>query len=126
MRLVLPSPHGSGTNLDLACLECPRVMWKPQAFIVVFRLLFSTSDTSTAKIGFSKPLIERWGGTATQKREHSTGLSGCKQVCRVANLACFLNRYTTFCGFSAATSTTDCDASPVWPLPGDPTILHHF
>jgi hypothetical protein len=37
------------------------VMWKSRAFLVVFRLLFSTFDTSTAKIGFSKPLIERWG-----------------------------------------------------------------
>jgi hypothetical protein len=49
------------------------------------------------------------GGTATQKREDSTALSGCKQVCGVANLACFLNRYTIFCGFSPAISTTDSD-----------------
>ena len=62
--------------------------------------------------------IENWifeaadrvlGGTATQKREHSTGLSGCKQVWTVANLACFLNRYTILCGFSPAIPTTHCD-----------------
>src|SRR5271169_614628 len=51
------------------------------------------------------------GGTATQKREDSTALSGCKQVCGVANLACFLKRYTIFCGFSPAISTMDSDIS---------------
>jgi hypothetical protein len=49
------------------------------------------------------------GGTATQKREDSTALSGCKQVCGVANLACFLNRYTILCGFSPAIPTMDSD-----------------
>src|SRR5467141_750880 len=70
-------------------------------------LLFSTSDTSTSKIGFSKPLIAGLVGTATQKSEHSTRLSGCKQEWRVANLGCFLKAYTTNCGFSPANSTTD-------------------
>src|SRR6266699_6989380 len=42
-------------------------------------LLFSTSDTSTSKTGFSKPLIAGLVGTATRKIEHSTRLSGCKQ-----------------------------------------------
>src|ERR1700676_3559823 len=42
-------------------------------------LLFSTSDTSTSKTGFSKPLIAGLVGTATRKREHITRLNGCKQ-----------------------------------------------
>jgi hypothetical protein len=66
------------------------------------------------------------GGTATQKREHSTGLSGSKQVCRAANLACFLNRYTVLCGFSPPVPTMDCDASPVWPPPCGPPICSIF
>src|SRR5713101_3849904 len=76
-------------------------------------LLFSTSDTSTSKIGFSKPLIAGLVGTATQKSEHSTRLSGCKQEWRVANLGCFLKGYTTYGGFSSLNSTTDWVVSPV-------------
>src|SRR5258707_307783 len=41
--------------------------------------LFSTSDTSTSKTGFSKPLIAGLVGTATQKSEHITRLNRCKQ-----------------------------------------------
>src|ERR1700682_2805780 len=42
-------------------------------------LLFSTSDTSTSKTGFSKPLIAGLVGTATRKSEHITRLNCCKQ-----------------------------------------------
>src|SRR6267143_1606532 len=42
-------------------------------------LLFSTSDTSTSKTGFSKPLIAGLVGTATRKSQHITRLNGCKQ-----------------------------------------------
>src|SRR5271169_5587279 len=66
------------------------------------------------------------GGTATQKREDSTALSGCKQVCGVANLACFLKRYTIFCGFSPAIPTIDSDIPLARDLPSPdpiPTIL---
>src|SRR5229473_6880357 len=42
-------------------------------------LLFSTSDTSTSKTGFSKPLIAGLVGTATRKSQHSTRLNRCKQ-----------------------------------------------
>src|SRR4029077_15101047 len=57
------------------------------------------------------------GRTATQKREHSTGLSGCKQVCPVANLACFLKRYTILCGFRLAIPTMACDGLRTSTLP---------
>ena len=107
---LLSAPHERGMNLCSTCWWHPQVLWKSLALPGVFRLLFSTSDTSTSKIGFSKPPIECWGGAATAKREHSTGLNGCKQVCSVANLACFLKRYTIFSGFSPAISTTDCDS----------------
>src|SRR5712664_2604438 len=76
-------------------------------------LLFSTSDTSTSKTGFSKPPIAGLVGTATLKSEDSTRLSGCKQEWRVANLGCFLKAYTTNCGFSPLNSTTDCVVSLV-------------
>src|SRR5258708_24585056 len=75
--------------------------------------LFPTSDTSTSKIGFSKPVLAGLVGTASQKSEHSTRLSGCKQEWRVANLGCFLKAYTTDCGFSSLNSTTDCVVSLV-------------
>src|SRR5713101_8558902 len=76
-------------------------------------LLFSTSDTSTSKIGFSKPLIAGLVGTATRKSQHSTRLSGSKQEWRVANVACFLRGYTKDCGISPLNSTTDCVVSVV-------------
>src|SRR5882724_13061682 len=76
-------------------------------------LLFSTSHTSTSKIGFSKPLIAGLVGTATRKSQHSTRLTGCKQEWMVANLGCFLNGYTTNCGISAPNPTTGC---VVWPV----------
>jgi hypothetical protein len=47
--------------LGLECLLRPQVLWKSQALLGAYRLLFSTSDTSTTKIGFSKPPIECWG-----------------------------------------------------------------
>jgi hypothetical protein len=47
-------------NLNLACLSRPQVLWKSRALLGAYRLLFSTSDTSTIKIGFSKPPIECW------------------------------------------------------------------
>src|SRR6267154_4544003 len=80
-------------------------------------LLFSTSDTSTPKAGFSKPLIAGLVGTATWKSEHSTRLSGCKQEWRIANLGCFLKAYTTNCGISPLKPTTDCGISLVSFLP---------
>src|SRR5260370_1654622 len=73
--------------------------------------LFSTSDTSTSKTGFSKPLIAGLVGTATQKTEHSTRLSWCKQECRVAKLGRFLKGYTTNCGISFLKPTTAPDVS---------------
>src|SRR5712691_10128573 len=76
-------------------------------------LLFSTSDTSTSKIGFSKPLIAGLVGTATRKSQHITRLSRSKQEWRVANVACFLKGYTTDCGISPPNSTTDCVVSLV-------------
>src|SRR5437016_12201220 len=48
-------------------------------FLQASDLLFSTSDTSTSKTGFSKPLIAGLVGTATRNSQHSTRLSGCKQ-----------------------------------------------
>src|SRR6266513_3124123 len=81
-------------------------------------LLFSTSDTSTSKTGFSKPLIAGLVGTATRKNQHSTRLSGSKQgMGGVANLGCFLNSYTTNCGISPLNPTSDCVVSPVSLLP---------
>src|SRR5713101_8223865 len=71
-------------------------------------LLFSTLDTSTSKIGFSKPLIAGLVGAATRKSEHSTRLKSCKQVWQVPNLGCFLKCYTTNCGIGLLHSTTDC------------------
>src|SRR5260370_8281474 len=79
--------------------------------------LFSTSDTSTSKTGFSKPVIGGLVGTATQKSEHSTRLSWCKQEWRVANLGCFVTGYTTNCGISSLNPTTACDVSFVSLLP---------
>src|SRR5712664_4095857 len=74
-------------------------------------LLFSTSHTSTSKIGFSKPLIAGLVGTATRKSQHSTRLIGCKQEWRVANVACFLTGYTKDCGIGPPPCTTDCVVS---------------
>src|SRR5258708_4891824 len=68
--------------------------------------LFSTSDTSTSKTGFSKPLIAGLVGTATQKSEHSTRLSWCKQEWRVANLGGFLKGYNTNFGICFLQPTT--------------------
>src|SRR5260370_17403206 len=79
--------------------------------------LLYTSDNSTWKTGFSKALIAGLVGTATQKSEHSTRLSWCKQEWRVANLGCFLKGYTTNCGITPLNPTTDCDVSLVSLLP---------
>src|SRR5260370_4004912 len=57
-------------------------------------LLFSTSGTSTSKIGFSKPLIAGLVGTATRKSQHSTRLIRSKQEWRGANVCGFLTRLT--------------------------------
>src|SRR5216684_365367 len=95
-------------------VNCPQRCWTEsqnsrgrRKLLRASNLLFSTSDTSTPKAGFSKPLIAGLVGTATRKSEHSTRLSGCKQEWRVANLGCFLRAYTTNCGFSPTNSTTD-------------------
>src|SRR5271165_7195331 len=109
-QIPLSGSHEQGMELDSARFQRPQVLWKSRALLGAYRLLFSTSDTSTSKIGFSKPPIECWVGAATQKREDSTGLSGCKQVCGVANVECFLKRYTIFCGFSPAISTMNSDS----------------
>src|SRR6266481_5604663 len=93
--------------------EVPLCRKLPQAS----NLLFSTSNTSTSKTGFSKPLIAGLVGTATRKSEHSTRLSGCKQEWRIANLGCFLKAYTTNCGISPPKPTTDCGISLVSFLP---------
>src|SRR5216683_5591748 len=95
-----------------------RNCWK---LLQASHLLFSTSDTSTSKIGFSKPLIAGLVGTATRKSQHSTRLIGCKQEWMVANLGCFLKGYTTNCGISAPNSTTDC---VVWPVSVFPRSSH--
>src|SRR2546427_12888321 len=69
-------------------------------------LLFSTSDTSTSKTGFSKPLIAGLGGTATRRIEHSTRLSGGKQQWGKAKLGRFLTAYTTNVGISLPKAST--------------------
>src|SRR5258708_11769800 len=71
--------------------------------------LFSTSDTSTSKTGFSKPLIAGLVGTATQKSEHSTRLSWCKQEWRVGNIGRFLTRHTTNCCIMSFNPPTPSD-----------------
>src|SRR5271155_420948 len=68
-------------------------LWHSLGLTVFF---FPHPTPRLSKIRFSKPLIDCWEGTATQKREDSTGLSGCKQVCGVANLGCFLKRTPDF------------------------------
>src|SRR5260370_38615298 len=70
-------------------------------------LLFSTSHTSTSKIGFSKPLIAGLVGTATRKSQHSTRLSRSKQEWRGVNIAYFLKEQTTHMGNSSFSSPTD-------------------
>src|SRR6266849_77039 len=82
-----------------------RNCWK---LLQASHLLFSTSHTSTSKIGFSKPLIAGLVGTATRKSQHSTRLSRSKQEWRVANVACFLTGYTIHSGIGSFPSTTDC------------------
>src|SRR5260221_2467723 len=74
-------------------------------------LLFSTSHTSTSKIGFSKPLIAGLVGTATRKSQHSTRLSRSKQEWREAKVACFLTSYTLQSGIGPLPSTTEFDFS---------------
>src|SRR2546429_5747593 len=76
-------------------------------------LPFSTSDTSTSKTGFSKPLIAGLAGTATRKSEHSTRLSGCKQEWRGANPGGLLNGETTKFGIRFPHPTTTFLCSPV-------------
>src|SRR5258707_4922525 len=80
-------------------------------------LLFSTSHTSTSKIGFSKPLIAGLVGTATRKSQHSTRLSRSKQEWRVAKVACFLTSYTMHNGIGPLPSPprsgfSDCFTFP--------------
>src|SRR6267142_1351990 len=69
------------------------------------------------KLDFRSRLSQGWLGAATQKSEHSTRLSGCKQEWRVANVGCFVKAYTTNCGISAPNPTTGCDVSPASLLP---------
>src|SRR5437879_12184816 len=88
-------------------------------------LLFSTSDTSTSKTGFSKPLIAGLVGTATRKIEHSTRLSGCKQQWGIANLGCFLKAYTTNGGISPTKHTHNREVSLAYILPLTTQHAHH-
>src|SRR2546429_9414008 len=76
-------------------------------------LPFSTSDTSTSKTGFSKPLIAGLAGTATRKSEHSTRLSGCKQEWRGGNIGWFLKGFTTNFGNSFSNPPTTCVVFPL-------------
>src|SRR5262249_23174456 len=45
-------------------------------------------------------------GAATQKGEDSTALTGCKGKWAVANVGCYVIRYTTACGIRPFSSTT--------------------
>src|SRR5437879_9015520 len=105
-------------------VNCPQRGWNASQnsrgrpkLLRASNLLFSTSDTSTSKTGFSKPLIAGLVGTATRKIEHSTRLSGCKQQWGKANLGCFLKAYTTNGGISRTKPTTDCSVPLVCSLP---------
>src|SRR5258707_4626602 len=70
-------------------------------------LLFSTSHTSTSKIGFSKPLIAGLVGTATRKSQHSTRLIRSKQEWRGANIRWFLTGHTKHFGIRSPPCTID-------------------
>src|SRR5229473_5521745 len=96
-------------NLRLArgCRKFPRAS----------NLLFSTSDTSTSKTGFSKPLIAGLVGLRLGRLNILHDLMAVNKGCRVADLGAFLKSYTTNCGFSPPNPTTDCDVSLVSFLP---------
>src|SRR5690348_7482568 len=83
-----------------------RMLRNSQQLLETSHLLFSTSDTSTSKMRFSKSLIAGlvWEA-ATQKSEHNTADRRCKQERQIVNVVCLSNNYPKDSGLSALKST---------------------
>src|SRR5579859_1230545 len=96
-------------NQNSVALQSRMPLRNSQQLLGILHLLFSTSDTSTSKIGFSKSLIAGlvWEA-ATQKREHNTVPRYCKQERQIVNVVCLSNNYTKDSGLSAPKSTIPC------------------